>query len=86
MMTDQDKVAYWVDLAEYDLETAKALAGYQALSVRWFHVSAGSRKNVKSVVCVAYPTSSAEDTPFNQIGRIDRHSARDTYFRKANTF
>lgn len=24
-MTDQDKVEYWVDLAEYDLETAKAL-------------------------------------------------------------
>ncbi len=24
-MTDQEKVEYWVDLAEYDLETAKAL-------------------------------------------------------------
>ncbi|MCR5038639.1 MAG: hypothetical protein K6A94_04815 [Bacteroidales bacterium] len=45
-MTKEEKVAYWLDLADYDIETGR-LVCRKALAVCGFHVPSGDRKDTE---------------------------------------
>jgi hypothetical protein len=46
-MDNKEKVKYWLDIADYDLQTARAMFS----SKRYLYVSAGNGENHQGLVC-----------------------------------
>lgn len=51
-MNEFAKTAYWLDCADYDLQTAKAMLETK-LSLCWIHVPPDHRERIKSSLCSA---------------------------------
>ena len=49
-MTRQEKVLYWLDIADYDLETAEAMYQNETLALCGVYVSSSYRKNDKGLL------------------------------------
>ena len=58
MMTKEEKVAYWLDIADYDLETAEAM--YK--TKRWLYVAFMCHQVIEKLL-KAYWTATRDDTP-----------------------
>ena len=47
-MSEQSE--YWIEIAKYDIETAKAMLVSKRFFVCWFHVPSSDRENNKSIL------------------------------------
>lgn len=57
-MTKEDKIAYWLDIADYDLETAEAM--YK--TKRWLYVAFMCHQAIEKTI-KAYWSSQRDDVP-----------------------
>lgn len=58
MMTKDEKVAYWLDIADYDIETAEAMYNTK----RWLYVAFMCHQVIEKTI-KAYWSAKCDDTP-----------------------
>lgn len=84
MMTKEEKVAYWLDVADYDIETAEAMYN----SGRWLYVGFMCHQVIEKTLKAYWCGSQPEDPPYthNLVLLSDKTGLAEMLSEEQNVF